>query len=225
MSKQTNLSEINGASRATFFWEKLGRAKGRSRFNLLLLEYGEYFFEDLSVYSFPVPNDIAGRSFRQCDALKVQGRLKICSRSILFEPNDLRKPIIRFPFKYFLSEPEPYRLASSESAICSVNFSGLFTFLCSVVFEMKSENVIGPYQQLDYTTRPEGPQVLFALVHSDPKSLLTKLASLRKVFHLALKEGWRTAENELITFLTQSSGTFDSSKLVQRKNILIAILI
>ena len=95
MNRNSNLSS---SANVKFFWEsKSSRNKCKSRFNLLLLEYGEYFIEDVSVFWYPVPNDIAGRPFKSCDALKIQGRLKLCSRSVLFEPNDIRKPIIKFP--------------------------------------------------------------------------------------------------------------------------------
>lgn len=88
------------ATQARFFWEKDSHAlRCRSRFNLLLLEHGEYFFEDISVYWFPTPGgggrDKHHRQFHQCDALKVQGRLKLCSRCIIFEPTDHRKPLIK----------------------------------------------------------------------------------------------------------------------------------
>lgn len=40
----------------SFFWqEKQAKNRVRSRFNLLLLEYGEYFLQDYSAYSFPLP--------------------------------------------------------------------------------------------------------------------------------------------------------------------------
>lgn len=39
-----------------FFWqEKQAKNRVRSRFNLLLLEYGEYFLQDYSAVAFPLP--------------------------------------------------------------------------------------------------------------------------------------------------------------------------
>jgi hypothetical protein len=98
------------------------------RFNLLLLEYGEYFFEDISVYLFPVPNENKGKAFHQCDALKVQGRLKLCSRSIIFEPIDQRKPIVKYQFRSFRSAVEEYSLSQGDRQHCSVEVSGFFSF-------------------------------------------------------------------------------------------------
>jgi hypothetical protein len=84
------------------FWEKNVRSKGKSRFNLLLLEYGEVYFEDFSVYLFPVLT--ISRSFDMCDNFKVQGRLKLCSKSLIFEPLDIRRPVLKFPLKNMKKE-------------------------------------------------------------------------------------------------------------------------
>jgi hypothetical protein len=40
-----------------YFWERKIQGKGRSRFNLLLLEHGENFIEDVSVCLYPLPSD------------------------------------------------------------------------------------------------------------------------------------------------------------------------
>ena len=64
-------------SSVPFFWEKTGK-KSRTRFNLLMLEYGEYFLEDLSVYYYPVvPNWNRKDSIERSESLKIQGRLKL----------------------------------------------------------------------------------------------------------------------------------------------------
>lgn len=199
-----------------FFWEKSSsqRLKKKSRFNLLLLEYGEYFLEDFSAYSIPFPSDSSGRSFKYCESLKTQGRLKLCSRSILFEPNDSRKPIIRFPFKNFLSEPSLYQLSPDELLICTVQFSGCFVFQCSTVYEMKSNERIAPYQQVDYNSRGDGTQILFGLVHSDPNAWINKLLKLREIFSLAMHQGWSVAQERLMPFIASPASAFDSSQLV-----------
>ncbi len=99
-----------------FFWEY--RSQGRSRFNLLLLEAGEYFFEDLSATLYN----------------SIQGRLKICSRSVLFEPNDAKKPIIKYSYKHMVSRIK--------------ELGGNIAFEISCSFEMKANNKIGSYKQV-----------------------------------------------------------------------------
>lgn len=58
-----------------------------NRFSLLLLEPGEYYFEDY----------IASLAMTKDDTL-LYGRLKVCSLSLVFDPKDYHKPIIKIPF-------------------------------------------------------------------------------------------------------------------------------
>jgi hypothetical protein len=104
------------ATNTRFFWEQ--RQKGRSRFNLLLLEYGEYFFEDLSANL----------------NSNIQGRLKICSRSVIFEPIDTKRPIVKYPFKYMSTKIRMH--------------DGCIVFDSTCAFELKANNKISPYKQV-----------------------------------------------------------------------------
>ena len=215
-----------------FFWEKKAKSKGRSRFNLLLLEYGEYYFEDFSVYIYPVPLDGNGntqRPFSQCDALKVQGRLKLCSRSLIFEPSDLRRPLIKFPLKMITSPVEKFRLKPTEEKQCSVEVSGFFTFTCSSYFEMKANDKVGPFRQIDWNSpalaseffadqdspSPGAIRVVFAIVHSDLAQTLAKIQNLKKILEITDKEG-RGVGFSMLNPLVESASTtsFDSSQLV-----------
>jgi factor associated with neutral sphingomyelinase activation len=188
----------------TYFWESNVKTKSRSRFNLLLLEYGEYFFEDLSVYSFPIPNgDINNiSSFRECDSNKTQGRLKLCSRSLIFEPNEVRKPLIKYSFKSMTS---PVKEELNPYDQFSVELSGLFTFFCSSYIEMKANDKIGPYKQVDDVNT----RVLFGLVHSELSHLLTRIETIRHIFS--------TGSPQLLKPLTEQASiihNFDTSQLV-----------
>lgn len=56
----------------------------KERFSLLLLEPHEIYFEDFSV------------ELRTKEEPKaISGRLKICSKSVLFEPRNLKSPLIK----------------------------------------------------------------------------------------------------------------------------------
>lgn len=57
------------------------------RFSLLLLEPGEYYFEDY----------IASLATSETN-IWLNGRLKVCSLSLVFDPKDYHKPIIKIPF-------------------------------------------------------------------------------------------------------------------------------
>ena len=174
-----------------FFWEKNSKTKGKSRFNLLLLEYGEFYFEDFSAYLYPVPSESKDffRPFLQCDAMKVQGRLKLCSRSLIFEPTDIKKPLIKFPFKNMTKNIVNYKYNKIE---CTLEASGLLTFCCSCYYEMKANDKIGPYKQIDasptlanadikYESDHNSCRVLFAIIHSDLNQVISKILTIKKL--------------------------------------------
>ena len=64
------------------------------RFSLLLLEPAEIYFEDFSAFLFP--HDAKEHDFER---KKQIGRLKMCSKSIVFDPKDINKPLIKIPLK------------------------------------------------------------------------------------------------------------------------------
>lgn len=63
----------------------------KERFSLLLLEPSEIYFEDYSVFCYP-----ANFSEEEAIKRKQKGRLKICSKSLVFDPKDINKPILKF---------------------------------------------------------------------------------------------------------------------------------
>lgn len=206
-----------------FFWQKAGKQK--SRFNLLLLEYGESFYEDLSVFWLPIPTST--RTLQQCDSLKTQGRLKVCSRSLIFEPNDIKSPIVRYCYKSFSAAPSVYKVSTQEQRSCMFESSGFISFACSTVFEMKANGKVGPYRQVDDVIAgssgtanagasqqgiPDHGKVLFALVHSEPRSLLAKVDALRQIYSA---QNTAAADNIQLPYNTTAiSSGFDTSLLV-----------
>jgi hypothetical protein len=65
-----------------------------SRFSLLLLEPAEIYFEDFSAFLFP-----HNANKHDFEKTKQIGRLKMCSKSIVFDPKDINKPLIKIPLK------------------------------------------------------------------------------------------------------------------------------
>lgn len=64
----------------------------------MLLEPGEIYFDDLSVYMISCSDS----NLKKTAINEMQnelGRLKICSKSIVFEPKDCMKPVIKIPFR------------------------------------------------------------------------------------------------------------------------------
>ncbi len=209
-----------------FFWDRKHRKSNRSRFNLLLLDYGEYFLEDYAAYYFPIPTNDLKQAFELQDSTKVQGRLKLSSRSIIFEPNEIRYPLIKFPFKSMISELERFHLKPHEYNQLSVQVTGFFTFLCNQYLEMKANNKVGPYKVVDFIggyngagatsgTVVNGHRLLFALVHSDLDLFLVKVEQFRHICHLSDKQGNGIASQHLKPFIENALiSSFDTSNLV-----------
>ena len=198
-----------------FFWESKAN-KNRSRFNLLLLEFGEYLLEDLSAYYFPIPTHDLSTAFEVKDSLKIQGRLKLSTRSLIFEPVEARYPIIKFPYKSMPSEVEVFNLKPSELSALSVEVSGFFTFNCLQSFEMKENNKIAPYKMIDYTSHG-GHRSVFALVHGDITALLVKIEQLRHILKITAQKGQGMGNTLLQPFIEQAqlwTLSFDTSLLV-----------
>ena len=106
--------------------KKKKRKKGlqkMGRFDLLLLEDGEYYFQDFAAYrlevgdfpaqilqdssSYQKRNGANYASFlnRQSRLKRCAGRIKIGSRGIYFEPKERHEPITKFPFRNMPSPP------------------------------------------------------------------------------------------------------------------------
>ncbi|XP_055537096.1 protein FAN-like [Wyeomyia smithii] len=114
----------------------------KERFSLLLLEPGEIYFEDFSV-DLMQPYDGHGSSSSSSSPSQASliGRLKMCSKSVVFEAKDnLRLPLVKIAYKDCLQirRWEPTSLAASD---CNV-----LTIECSQYTEMLNDNVVQPYR-------------------------------------------------------------------------------
>lgn len=202
------------------FWDKSQKKKNRTRFNLLLLEYGEYFLDDCSAFLFPIlPTNWRDKNAMDTfESLKIQGRLKLCSKSIVFEPIEVRKPVLKFPFKSITGEIyQPIQSSNRESD----GNGGYFTFKFSNYVEIKANNKIGPYtykstdSQSNEEPSTNNGHACFGLVHANIQSFLVKLDALRKAFHESEKSNYRESEKILLPILDKASTVrFDSSMLV-----------
>ena len=75
--------------------------KGAGRFDLLLLEEGEYFFEDYSAVRAELPkfHAFSPSPGALANLRQVRGRIKVCSRGIMFDPEDSTVPVACYTFK------------------------------------------------------------------------------------------------------------------------------
>lgn len=217
-SSSKNKQQKQKGTNIQFFWEKKN-SKNRSRFNLLLLDYGEYLLEDLSAYYFPIPTSDLSKAFEVKDSLKVQGRLKLCSRSLIFEPADVRFPIMKFPYKYITCSLEEFRLKDSEIEALSQDLSpdGFFTYTSSCYINMKENNKIGPYKTVDLNSAGGSHRCVFTLVHAELSQFLVKVEQLRHIHSLYITQGSSVANQLLKPFIETAqlwTLNFNTSQLV-----------
>ena len=115
---------------------------------------------------------------------RIEGRLRLCSISLVFEPDDWSRGIMRCPFKYM--EGPPSVLSSAEDGISAVasptisatncnGDSSTVVIKCTRHLVMKTGNVIAPFENLEILT-----VFRFTFVHSSPKRFL-ELSTVRIV--------------------------------------------
>ena len=203
--KSVNKLSKAKSSLCTFssFWESLaatrfsilnGSSNGsKARFSMLLLEFGEYFFEDFSCEL--ILSISSGTSF---DATfnrteTVRGRLKLCSRCLVFEPNESSddsnsrlRPLIKFPYKAMTCPIQEVALYSKQDT-SSTEGPRMFSFTCTCYWEMLADNRIGPYQLVEFSgvssiatnSASSDKRIVLSLLHSDLSPFIKKVNQLR----------------------------------------------
>eukprot|EP01119_Soliformovum_irregulare_P011407 TRINITY_DN2849_c1_g1_i1.p1 TRINITY_DN2849_c1_g1~~TRINITY_DN2849_c1_g1_i1.p1 ORF type:complete len:891 (-),score=264.62 TRINITY_DN2849_c1_g1_i1:87-2759(-) len=106
------------------------------RFSLLLLDEDEYYFDDFSAYYY-LPNLDDETAFKR----RVKGRLKLCSASIIFDPEEIKLPILKIPFRHvdFVDKWQPNLMSKLPAK------ADLFVIRSNMVLEMKENNTNAPY--------------------------------------------------------------------------------
>ncbi|XP_035475157.1 protein FAN [Scophthalmus maximus] len=104
----------------------------KERFSLLLLDLEEYYFEQHIAYN------VTSSSKKE----RKRGSFKVCSRSIIFDPEDLTEPIIKIPLRdckkieFVRKENNPF----NEPRPSTISVSS------GQVIYIKESNVIAPYR-------------------------------------------------------------------------------
>lgn len=144
------------------------------RFSLLLLEPGEIYFKDYSVYLYP-DNVTEAEALRR----RQKGRLKVCSKSILFVPEDINHPILKFTLNEFSvvkkwTGPLLSKLYSRNSVMNLQN---------DQVVEMLEGNFIKPY-----VFKRGKVSYLFSLIYGSIDECLTHVSQLSRASTLTPPE-------------------------------------
>ncbi|KYQ89935.1 BEACH domain-containing protein [Tieghemostelium lacteum] len=128
--------------------------KPKLRFNLILMDEGEYYFDDYSATLYP-----PGLSEEESWYKRVKGRILVCSSSIFFEPDEMKLPIMKFPFREVSSIEKlqtsisPSQMSPTSRLLSNPNQqqsllsskADIFTIQTNQVIEMKENNNNKPY--------------------------------------------------------------------------------
>jgi hypothetical protein len=187
------------------------------RFDLLLLEEGEYYLDDYSAVRCSLP--LLHTQSPQPGALgmckQVRGRIKVCSRSLMFDPEDSSIPVSSYAFKTMKAMmPTNFGRAGDQSS--PELGSELFVITTTSVTNMREDGVHHPYRnETSPTTTADGSFVLlFALLHTSLDKVMPLVRHLWKVQQDAVRGG--PPESKLLSSLLRSRhlDKFDSSLLV-----------
>ncbi|XP_031732560.1 protein FAN isoform X2 [Anarrhichthys ocellatus] len=105
----------------------------KARFSLLLLDLEEYYFEQHTAYH------VTTSSKKE---RKVRGSFKVCSRSVIFDPEDPEEPILKIPLRDCKKIEFVHREYNPFNDILIFKDASLLI----VVIYIKESNVIAPYR-------------------------------------------------------------------------------
>lgn len=163
------------------------------RFSLLLLEPGEFYFDDLSVVLIIMDRNNAEQEKRP-------GRLKLCSKSLVFDPKNLSLPLIKIPLKDCTS------LNKYEPSLMSKISENTLDVTCSAYIEMLSGNILAPY-----VFQNETKKFLFVLNYAQVDVCLVSIKQLHRAASLPAAE-----QNQMVATIAtarQSKVSFNLSWL------------
>lgn len=163
----------------------------------MLLEPGEIYFDDLSVYM--ICNSDSSLKKTITERQNELGRLKICSKSIVFEPKDCMKPVIKIPLRECitikqLERKERDKLTSGDANIILID--------CNQYVEMLEGNVVAPY-----TFKNCRRKFAFLLNYAHIEHCLRRIGQLHRASSLSPAE-----QNQMIATIEsarQTSSDFD----------------
>ncbi|XP_045919910.1 protein FAN [Micropterus dolomieu] len=105
----------------------------KERFSLLLLDLEEYYFEQHTAYH----ETTSSKKER-----KIRGSFKVCSRSVIFDPEDFSEPILKIP----LRDCKKIEFVEKENNPFNEHRPSAISISCVQVIYIKESNVIAPYR-------------------------------------------------------------------------------
>lgn len=154
----------------------------QERFSLLLLEFGEVYFEDFTVVYYPYTKR------EEIEERKQHGRLKVCSHSILFDPLDIRHPVIKVCYKHCGVIKEYHDTTGS------LRSDNCLLIKASQYAELLEGGFIGPF---NFVKKDE--RFLFSLTYGQIETVLSKIL---KLYQASTRDS--VDRSQLITHIVQT---------------------
>lgn len=140
---------------------------------MLLLEPNEIYFEDFSVNLIcddDTNNDNA--QWQNIDEQPINGHLKMCSKSIVFDPKNVSLPIIKIAYKNCDEITHwPGKWDKNETNVLAIS--------CTQYAEMLPKNVVAPY-----SFRMEKRMFLFNFHYAKVEEYINQLCQLHRASDL-----------------------------------------
>uniref|UniRef100_A0A6Q2WU99 Neutral sphingomyelinase (N-SMase) activation associated factor n=1 Tax=Esox lucius TaxID=8010 RepID=A0A6Q2WU99_ESOLU len=172
-----------------------------SRFSLLLLDLEEYYFEQHTVHHVTTISD---------KKRKIRGSLKICSKSIIFEPEEHVEPILKIPLRdckkiefnwvhvYLIKECNvvaPYRVERGDR-----------TFLFYLEILSKTEDIVQTLLQLHRASCLDKLGDQTAMIAANLQSRLARTSFDKNCFQNVAEIPHMECEAEMVTPLVTNPG-------------------
>lgn len=181
----------------------LRQRKAAQRFSPLLLDEGEEYEGDwVAVLSTPreyQKQTRASSSETTMEALEAElkGRLRICSMSVVFDPTDLRSPVLKFP------------LRDASSLIPESSGQGKFTLTTTSFTAMKQNNLDVPYKCVRHPKN--GSDWTFTLVYANLEQVIPRLHEALYLSQQGRHDLVRLLRERLEDKLKGKDNTFDTA--------------
>ncbi|CAK9822791.1 Protein FAN [Anthophora retusa] len=112
----------------------------KERFTMLLLEPGEIFFEDYSVQMKMIDTSTPDKQDW------IDGRLKLCSKSLVFVNKDINQPLIKIQLK------ETIDVDQCETSCDTSKSNNILMVQCKQYVKMLEKNILAPYKFIHQNT-------------------------------------------------------------------------
>lgn len=125
-------------------------------------------------------NDILQQQRQKSTSLQMmQGRLHLCTQSLVFEPLDVMRPILRFPFGKMPLLPHEVTPSSTtdDNVEESYEIPLIIRFESARHIRIKENNVIGPFEVIDVCEK-----YTITFLHSSPQTSFCQLCQVSYLF-------------------------------------------